>query len=147
MALCSLCNTDRATQRHHLIPLSINRYSNNTIPVCRLCHIFIHLVFKNKQLANTYNTIESIVETKQFQEFKFNKLEVIQDIIRQRRASRQPKFHNTNYLNKQEKVLKKYLEKNSRTIERVLGQSHRLTKKERALVKKFEADGWTVKPL
>ena len=72
---CSICKREtpiKLTERHHLIPVSIkrrNKYAkllksirDETINVCCNCGDYLHEVFTEKELAETYNTLEKILD-------------------------------------------------------------------------------------
>ena len=42
-----------------------------TIPICRLCHSTIHRFFTNNELAETYNTVDKLLDNEIF--FKYAK--------------------------------------------------------------------------
>lgn len=73
---CPICQRDTPEcyqEEHHLIPRSIckrNKYhglpqlkkENRTITVCVDCGNQLHKLFSEKELADSYNTIEKILE-------------------------------------------------------------------------------------
>ena len=44
---------------HHLVPKS--RGGKDTLTICRDCHHAAHLLFSNKELERTYNTVEALL--------------------------------------------------------------------------------------
>lgn len=58
--------------RHHLIPRELHQqiakkkgytqeFLNKTISICRMCHSTVHRFYTNRELANTYNTLEILM--------------------------------------------------------------------------------------
>jgi len=68
---CSICNREvpeGLLEDHHLVPQQLekrNKYRDlpfkATIPVCSSCGDYLHKKFSLKELAETYNTLESII--------------------------------------------------------------------------------------
>ena len=67
MEKCELCKLETHTRRHHLIPRS--KGGRETINCCFTCENFLHKTFTNNELHDIYNTVESILQTEQFQRF------------------------------------------------------------------------------
>jgi formate dehydrogenase maturation protein FdhE len=62
---CELCKMCPYTRKHHIIPRS--EKGKITIDCCETCESFLHKTWSNKQLRDTYNTVESILDTEKFQ--------------------------------------------------------------------------------
>jgi hypothetical protein len=71
---CELCGREKPLHRHHLIPKSMHKKTRfqkqfgkeemltRSLMICKLCHNGIHdLIGDNKQLADAYNTKESLL--------------------------------------------------------------------------------------
>ncbi len=71
---CDLCGREQPLTRHHLIPKSMHKKTRfqkrfgkeemlaRNLMICRLCHKGIHdLIGDNKQLADIFNTRESLL--------------------------------------------------------------------------------------
>jgi len=81
--ICSICKRNTPTnlvEEHHLIPRSIasrNKYAKmsqlengkETISVCCDCGNQIHQLFTEKELADTYNTLEKLLSHEQMQKW------------------------------------------------------------------------------
>ena len=62
---CPLCTRLVSNMSdHHLTPRS--RGGKITLPICLDCHKSIHTFFKNKELEDTYNTVESLLGNERF---------------------------------------------------------------------------------
>jgi hypothetical protein len=72
-ASCEICEREINLTRHHLIPREMHErvakktgatkdYLNRTISVCRMCHSSIHRFFTNSQLAESYHTLDALME-------------------------------------------------------------------------------------
>ena len=70
---CEICEREIKLTRHHLIPREMHeRISkktgatkiclNRTISVCRMCHSSIHRFFTNSELAETYHTLDALMD-------------------------------------------------------------------------------------
>jgi hypothetical protein len=62
---CPLCG--REVQRvsdHHLTPRS--RGGKETLPICLDCHKSVHAFFTNKELEDTYHTVEALLGDEKF---------------------------------------------------------------------------------
>lgn len=64
---CELCGLEVKTRKHHLIPKC--KKGKLTIDCCETCENFCHSVWENNELRDTYNNIESILESEPFQRF------------------------------------------------------------------------------
>ena len=70
---CELCERERATTSHHLIPKKVHskkwargwftKFEMNfrRADLCHDCHSEIHRYFTNKELAQKYNTVEKLL--------------------------------------------------------------------------------------
>jgi hypothetical protein len=69
---CEMCEREIALTRHHLIPREMHERMlkregiernilNRTISICRMCHSTIHRFFTNKELAESYNTLDVLL--------------------------------------------------------------------------------------
>jgi hypothetical protein len=57
---CPLCGRpNEHPSNHHLVPKS--RGGRVTEAICRDCHRAIHATFSNKELAQTYNTVDALM--------------------------------------------------------------------------------------
>lgn len=121
-----------------MIPISINRYSR-TIPVCILCHNFLHIRFSNTQLAKSYNTVNDILASQQYHEFRIDPLDTLQNIKQENNRRKLAKS------NEKFSRLAKELQAQDRSIRSVMGIRDRLSNKEEKHVRKLEADGWIVR--
>ena len=64
---CVLCGRDTPKfylEKHHLIP---SNKKSETIQVCCDCADQIHKLFTNKELENTYNSFETILNSEKIQ--------------------------------------------------------------------------------
>lgn len=71
---CELCERVMPIHHHHLYPKEEHKrlikrkkmdkkyLLSNTACVCNPCHSAIHRIFTNRQLADSYHTIEDLVE-------------------------------------------------------------------------------------
>jgi len=71
---CELCKRDVELTEHHLIPremhnkkwcqrkFSLEERKNNKASICHDCHGAIHKFLTNKELAQTYNTVDRLIE-------------------------------------------------------------------------------------
>ncbi len=68
---CPLCGRDLipgpSVNKHHLVPKS--HKGKETVLLHRVCHRKIHSLFSDKELANELNTIESLLEKEDIQNF------------------------------------------------------------------------------
>jgi hypothetical protein len=65
---CLICNRrtpEECAERHHLIPRS--KDGKETIDVCIDCGNQLHLLFTNKELKKTYNTLEVLLSNDRVQ--------------------------------------------------------------------------------
>ncbi|MCB1713307.1 MAG: hypothetical protein KDH96_12805 [Candidatus Riesia sp.] len=72
---CSLCNIDKDTNSHHLIPVTLhkrkwfiknfdkNYMKSNRIDVCYLCHKSIHRLYDEKTLGKYFNTLDKLLSS------------------------------------------------------------------------------------
>lgn len=68
--ICKYCNRDVPAgliQYHHLTPKS--KKGKETVIACKSCHEFIHRTWTNKELRDTYNTVESVFSDDRYQKF------------------------------------------------------------------------------
>ena len=66
-SFCVFCGMKAPTRKHHLIPRS--KGGKTTVDACFTCENYLHKTFTNKELRDTFNTIESILENEGFQKF------------------------------------------------------------------------------
>ncbi|MCB9852860.1 MAG: hypothetical protein H6819_07170 [Phycisphaerales bacterium] len=78
---CALCErTGVGTTRHHLIPRMKHRSRRTrrlhdlerrreTVDLCRPCHTQVHATLSEKQLADSFNTIEALISHPEIQRF------------------------------------------------------------------------------
>ena len=64
---CEFCGLPALTRGHHVVPKS--KGGNTTIPTCETCESFIHKTWTHNELRDTYNSVESILESSKFQSF------------------------------------------------------------------------------
>jgi 5-methylcytosine-specific restriction protein A len=57
-ALCERVVPAHLLTKHHLLPKEQGGTAEHRLPFCRPCHKQIHATFSNKQLAESYHTIE-----------------------------------------------------------------------------------------
>ena len=80
MGTCPLCNREipaGAESRHHLIPETSksvkNKYSTvakkETVDLHEVCHRKVHSLFTNRELAQTYNSVNLIAAHPDIQKF------------------------------------------------------------------------------
>lgn len=65
--LCGRLTPPKHQEKHHLIPKS--KGGTETIDVCRNCGDQVHKLFTNKQLEETYHTLEKLREHKDMQKW------------------------------------------------------------------------------
>ncbi|UCF64682.1 MAG: HNH endonuclease [bacterium] len=59
--ICELCRRDvDQFTRHHLIPKSRSKRSQELVVLCKACHGMIHRIFDNKELEAQYFDLQSI---------------------------------------------------------------------------------------
>jgi hypothetical protein len=69
---CLICEREMHLTRHHLIPRELHHqvmkkkgyppeFLNKTISICRMCHSTVHRFYTNRELADTYNTLEMLM--------------------------------------------------------------------------------------
>ncbi|EGJ50615.1 hypothetical protein V6C53_10910 [Desulfocurvibacter africanus] len=72
MRPCDLCGRPELTTRHHLFPRSLHRRLKRKkdaraqdlreiVDLCAPCHIRIHQIFSEKELASEYNSLERLL--------------------------------------------------------------------------------------
>lgn len=63
---CPLCSRKDlpVLSDHHLTPKS--RGGKITLPICQDCHRSIHAFFTNKELEDTYHTVEALLSHEKF---------------------------------------------------------------------------------
>lgn len=64
---CVFCGLTTMTRGHHITPKS--KGGKEIVPTCETCESFIHKTWSHNQLRDTYNTVESILQSEQFQKF------------------------------------------------------------------------------
>lgn len=90
---CPICEHEfqkDETDRHHLIPKSRGGRGTTTVRLCRVCHEKIHKDFSETELAHSYNTVRSLVESDRMEPYvNWVRLQKIPPrIIRQRKKKR-----------------------------------------------------------
>jgi hypothetical protein len=70
--ICPICNREMvmghsSVNQHHLIPKSLG--GTETISMHRICHHKIHSLFTERELKNSYFTVESIVSHSEIVKF------------------------------------------------------------------------------
>jgi len=59
--ICELCNRNVSIiTKHHLIPLAKGGRKFETLSLCPTCHVQIHALFTNRELATHYHTLASL---------------------------------------------------------------------------------------
>jgi len=59
--ICELCTRNVSIiTKHHLIPLQKGGKKFETLSLCPTCHVQIHALFTNKELATHYHNLESL---------------------------------------------------------------------------------------
>lgn len=77
---CLICEREMKLTRHHLIPRELHQqiakkkgytqeFLNKTISICRMCHSTVHRFYTNKDLANTYNTLDILMSEEKMQKY------------------------------------------------------------------------------
>jgi len=67
---CPLCNRELGTKNvdeHHLVPKTFK--GKVTVRLHKICHRKIHATFTERELLNTYNTIEALLGHETIQTF------------------------------------------------------------------------------
>jgi hypothetical protein len=64
---CVFCGLRTETRSHHIIPKS--RGGTATVYTCLTCESFIHNTWSHRELEETYNNVETIVNDPKFQKF------------------------------------------------------------------------------
>ena len=79
--ICELCDRERTTTSHHLIPKQIHSKNwcikmfskdamhNRRADLCHDCHDMIHELFSHRELGETYNTIEKLLSNEKVIKF------------------------------------------------------------------------------
>jgi hypothetical protein len=67
ITFCSFCGMKAPVNMHHIVPKSLG--GKTTAPTCTVCEGYIHANWTHKELRDTFNTIESIVENEGFKKF------------------------------------------------------------------------------
>lgn len=63
--ICPLCNREVSkVSDHHLTPKC--RGGADTLPICNSCHQAIHSFFSNKELEETYHSVEALLSQEKF---------------------------------------------------------------------------------
>lgn len=65
--ICVFCNLPAIIRGHHLIPKS--KGGEIIVPTCETCESFIHKTWNHKELRDTYNTVELIIQSDKFKSF------------------------------------------------------------------------------
>jgi hypothetical protein len=70
---CEFCGREKPLTKHHLIPRAVHRKTRYVkehgkeemrergLELCKLCHDGIHDLFSERELADSYNTKESLL--------------------------------------------------------------------------------------
>ncbi len=76
---CLVCERKTRLTRHHVFPREIHKslikkgYDssklNTTIPICRMCHNTIHRFFSNHELAESYYTVDLLMQNSKFSKY------------------------------------------------------------------------------
>jgi hypothetical protein len=64
---CVFCGMMALIRGHHIVPKSVG--GKTIVPTCEMCESFIHKNWSHKELRDSYNTVESILENEKFQKF------------------------------------------------------------------------------
>jgi 5-methylcytosine-specific restriction protein A len=68
---CRICGrvapSPSCMEKHHLVPQ--RRGPKDTIPVCMDCGNQIHMLFDNRELRYTYNTVEALLADERVQKW------------------------------------------------------------------------------
>jgi hypothetical protein len=65
--ICKICETDPATERHHVRPKSKGGTRGEIVWCCSDCGGQIHMLFDNKTLANL--SLEELIETNEMKTY------------------------------------------------------------------------------
>lgn len=68
--MCPMCGRELGTvnvDEHHLVPKTFK--GRETVTLHRICHRKIHATFSERELLNTFNTIEKIKENEHIRAF------------------------------------------------------------------------------
>ena len=76
---CLICERHSRMTRHHVFPREVHarlvkkgydqKVLNTTIPICRMCHSTVHRFFTNDQLAESYYTVELLLQDEKFHRY------------------------------------------------------------------------------
>ncbi len=81
VGLCDICNREMELTFHHYIPVTLHTnkkfkklYDKNYMKthganLCRTCHKTIHIFFTEKELGNSYNSFEKLMEVEKFRNY------------------------------------------------------------------------------
>ena len=64
---CVFCNRSVPTVGHHIIPKS--KGFKETVEACKTCEEFIHRTWSHNLLRDTYNNVDSIKQSCEYQTF------------------------------------------------------------------------------
>lgn len=64
---CVFCKLTTLTRGHHIIPKS--KGGETIVQTCESCESFIHSTWSHKELRDTYNNVETILNDEKFQKF------------------------------------------------------------------------------
>ncbi len=70
--ICELCNRKILTgdeSNHHLVPKSRGGRNGGIVMLHEVCHKQVHALFTDRQLSNTYNTVEKLKDHHDIQRF------------------------------------------------------------------------------
>ncbi|MFK8104578.1 MAG: HNH endonuclease [Saprospiraceae bacterium] len=67
--ICERALGDKNISKHHLIPKSKGGSKFETILIHNICHQKIHSIFSEKELKDTYHTVEALKQTEEIQKF------------------------------------------------------------------------------
>ena len=65
--VCPLCSLAEGVSKHHIVPAS--RGGREIVWLCEPCHHHLHVSFSNQELAEFYNTIESLLANEKVRKF------------------------------------------------------------------------------
>ncbi len=70
--ICVICERelgDKNISKHHLIPKSKGGSKSETILIHNICHQKIHSTFSEKELKDTYHTVEILKQSEEIKKF------------------------------------------------------------------------------
>ena len=76
--LCEICERYTKLTRHHLYPRQLHAKLasrvpaaelSRTISICRMCHATVHRLFSNDELAASYHTLETLMDTEAMEKY------------------------------------------------------------------------------